>query len=62
MWLRANHSELMLAKEWENAGHEYDEIRGNCLGWDITDYGLDDLDEFSDDLKETVKFLIERWQ
>lgn len=23
---------------------------------------LDDLEEFSDDLKETVKFLIERWQ
>ncbi len=26
--------------EWENKGHEYDEIRDNALGWDITDYGL----------------------
>ncbi|MCI9296852.1 MAG: D-lyxose/D-mannose family sugar isomerase [Lachnospiraceae bacterium] len=26
-------------KEWENKGHEYDEIRDNALGWDITDYG-----------------------
>ena len=26
--------------DWENLGHEYDEIRDNMLGWDITDYGL----------------------
>ena len=32
------------AKEWENAGHEYDEIRDNFLGWDITDYGLNNFD------------------
>ena len=25
---------------WRNKGHEYDEIRDNMLGWDITDYGL----------------------
>ena len=25
------------AKEWETKGHEYDEIRDNALGWDITD-------------------------
>lgn len=25
--------------EWENKGHEYDEIRENMLGWDVTDYG-----------------------
>lgn len=25
--------------KWEEAGHEYDEIRDNMLGWDITDYG-----------------------
>ena len=33
------------AGEWEKAGHEYDEIRDNCLGWDITDYGLDNFDK-----------------
>lgn len=26
-------------KNWENRGHEYDEIRDNMLGWDVTDYG-----------------------
>ena len=26
-------------EEWQNKGHEYDEIRDNALGWDITDYG-----------------------
>ena len=26
-------------KEWKDKGHEYDEIRDNALGWDITDYG-----------------------
>jgi len=26
-------------REWENKGHEYDEIRDNMLGWDITDFG-----------------------
>ena len=25
--------------------HEYDEIRDNMLGWDITDYGLGQFDE-----------------
>lgn len=25
--------------EWEEKNHEYDEIRDNLLGWDITDYG-----------------------
>ncbi len=25
--------------EWSEKGHEYDEIRDNALGWDITDYG-----------------------
>ena len=33
------------AKDWENIGHEYDEIRDNCLGWDITDYGLNNFDQ-----------------
>ena len=27
-------------EEWQDKGHEYDEIRENMLGWDITDYGL----------------------
>ena len=27
-------------EEWTAKGHEYDEIRDNRLGWDITDYGL----------------------
>ncbi len=25
--------------EWTTKGHEYDEIRDNMLGWDITDFG-----------------------
>jgi len=25
--------------EWKTKGHEYDEIRDNMLGWDITDFG-----------------------
>ena len=29
--------------EWKTKGHEYDEIRDNMLGWDITDYGLGDF-------------------
>ena len=33
------------AKDWENKGAEYDEIRDNMLGWDITDYGLGRFDE-----------------
>jgi len=30
-------------KEWQSKGEEYDEIRDNMLGWDITDYGLGDF-------------------
>ena len=26
-------------EEWQTKGHEYDEVRDNALGWDITDYG-----------------------
>ena len=33
------------AEDWQYAGHEYDEIRENKLGWDITDYGLGRFDE-----------------
>ena len=31
-------------QEWMTKGHEYDEIRDNKLGWDITDCGLEDFD------------------
>ena len=30
-------------EEWQNIGHEYDEVRDCMLGWDITDYGLNDF-------------------
>ena len=33
-------------QQWEDLGHEYDEIRDCMLGWDITDYGKDDFDHF----------------
>ena len=32
-------------QEWKVKGSEYDEIRDNRLGWDITDYGLGRFDE-----------------
>ena len=32
-------------EDWQTKGHEYDEVRDNCLGWDITDYGLGKFDE-----------------
>jgi D-lyxose ketol-isomerase len=32
-------------EEWDQKGHEADEIRDNKLGWDITDYGLNRFDE-----------------
>lgn len=31
--------------EWDDKNQEYDEIRENLLGWDITDYGLGDFDK-----------------
>lgn len=31
--------------DWEKKGHEYDEIRDNMLGWDITDYGSGDWEK-----------------
>ncbi len=31
-------------EDWETKGHEYDEIRDNMLGWDVTDYGEGDFD------------------
>ena len=35
----------MTPEDWEKAGHEYDEIRDNLLGLDITDYGLGKFEE-----------------
>lgn len=32
-------------EEWQEKGHEYDEIRDCMLGWDITDYGSGKFDE-----------------
>lgn len=32
-------------EEWKKKGHEYDEIRDNMLGWDITDYGLGNFEK-----------------
>lgn len=32
-------------EEWKEKGHEYDEIRDNMLGWDITDYGLGNFEK-----------------
>ena len=32
-------------EEWAEKGHEYDEIRDNMLGWDITDFGSGDYDK-----------------
>lgn len=32
-------------EEWKTKGHEYDEIRDNMLGWDITDYGLENWEK-----------------
>lgn len=31
--------------DWQGKGHEYDEIRDNMLGWDVTDYGEGDFDK-----------------
>lgn len=36
---------LFSPKEWESLGHEYDEVRDNMLGWDITDFGMGDFDK-----------------
>jgi D-lyxose ketol-isomerase len=33
------------AEDWRQAGAEYDEIRDNQLGWDITDFGQGRFDE-----------------
>ena len=32
-------------EDWAEKGHEYDEIRDNMLGWDVTDYGMGKYEE-----------------
>ena len=32
-------------EQWQEMGHEYDEVRDCMLGWDITDYGMGDFDK-----------------
>lgn len=32
-------------EDWQSKNSEYDEIRDNMLGWDITDYGLGDFEK-----------------
>lgn len=32
-------------EDWKHKDHEYDEIRDNMLGWDVTDYGRGRFDE-----------------
>lgn len=32
-------------EQWQNKGREYDEIRHNMLGWDVTDYGEGNYDK-----------------
>ena len=32
-------------EDWLSKGREYDEVRENMLGWDITDYGLGDFNK-----------------
>ena len=32
-------------EEWLEKGSDFDEVRDNMLGWDVTDYGLGDFDK-----------------
>ena len=32
-------------EDWRQKGHDWDEVRDNMLGWDITDYGLGRFNE-----------------
>lgn len=47
-WIQARNVRLppfayWTPQDWAHKGHEYDEIRANMLGWDVTDYGLGDF-------------------
>ena len=33
-------------EQWQEMGHEYDEVRDCMLGWDITDYGMGDFSKY----------------
>jgi D-lyxose ketol-isomerase len=33
-------------EDWQNTGHDYDEVRDCMLGWDITDFGQGSFDSF----------------
>lgn len=33
------------AEDWQDKGVEYNEIRDNMLGWDVTDYGLGEFEK-----------------
>ena len=49
-WLQRLHVHLppfayWTPEEWAAKGHEYDEIRENMLGWDVTDYGRGNFDK-----------------
>jgi D-lyxose ketol-isomerase len=35
---------LWMPEDWKNKGPEYDEIRNNQLGWDLTDFGSGDFE------------------
>ena len=43
MGLRLPPFAFMTVDDWRNAGHEYDEIRDCCLGWDVTDFGQENF-------------------
>ncbi len=34
---------FMTVDDWRKAGREYDEIRNCALGWDVTDFGMNDF-------------------
>ena len=36
----------MNPRQWQDAGHEWDEVRDCMLGWDITDFGMGNFEKF----------------
>lgn len=36
---------IWFPQDWQDKGTEFDEIRDNMLGWDVTDYGEGDFDK-----------------
>ena len=45
-------------EEWQDIGHEYDEVRDCMLGWDITDYGQNDFDKIAARLMKLPRFIL----